>query len=1168
MDEGHNEAKRGNVEMDRERLATETIELAESILSASRRRETSEQRARSELMARMMLDPPGKRFTIALADQVLRVIGPRRAARRLNSLIRKFGVPEFLPWSDRTSIRVGSRLASLVPGLFVPLVKRKIRDNSSHVIFSAEAGQIERLLQRQRQDGLRTNFNQLGEAVLGEREAARRLNENVQRLLDPEFDFVSVKLSAIASQISLVGYDATLEMLKERLRSLYRAAIEGGAAKNADPKFVNLDMEEYRDLQLTVDVFTSVLDEPEFESLTAGMVLQAYLPDAFAMQHQLTEWALDRYHRTGGRIRVRLVKGANLAMEKIDAALHDWPQAPYHTKQQSDANFKRMLEFGSRSENTVAVSLGIGSHNLFDIALAMLLRFERKVEQQVQFEMLAGMAPGQARELADRAGHVLMYTPVVHDKEFEAAVAYLVRRLDENTEPGSFLGELFSLQPGSAAWNQQAQAFRESLELVFGGTLSASPQRTQNRLEEHLQPRSASDPFANEPNTDFSLPTNRRWVRQLTSFSLEDILPPQRPDHADRAAVDSALATAASAQSDWEALGFEKRGEILRNVAASFARGRGPMIRVMQLDAKKAIAEADVEVSEAIDFANYYAMGFPEGSNDGTTSKPLGVVVVTPPWNFPFAIPVGGALAALAAGNAVILKPANETVDVAWLAANQMWDAGVPREVLQFLPMEDGPVGQHLITDARTSAVILTGSTETANLFRSWRPDLKLMAETSGKNAMVITATADLDLAIKDLVHGAFGHAGQKCSATSLALVEAEVYDSSKFRQQLLDATGSLKVGPATDLSAIVTPVIRPPDEKLKRGLIRLDRGESWLLEPKQIGEDSCLWSPGIRLGVQPDSWYHRHECFGPVLGVMRVDNLDEAIRVQNSSRFGLTGGIHSLDPAEIAKWRDQVEVGNAYINRGTTGAIVRRQPFGGWKDSCIGSGAKAGGPNYVTSLRTWQDNDSEHVTHRLPLEPDMQVLADSLAKSLPGNQRERFQSAIESYMYWWKRGFSAEHDPSQVHGQTNVFRYRARPWHIIRIESPCELPENYERQFAQAVIASHLTGCSLDLSFDEDCKLPKSLAAMTELEEVVSGRESRDEVIQAVNDWQGGTLRIWSSDPHARVLADKLGNTAIVRSNVLCNGRIELLNFLREQSISQTVHRYGTIQPTTPSAR
>lgn len=1180
-----------NLDFDLDKISNRAVQLAAEILAASRENETSEERSRSAMMARMMRDEPGKKFTIAMADQVLRMKGPARAADRMDSLVDEYGVPKYFSASDRMALSVGNKAAGLFPNLVMPQVKKKVKQNSAHVIVSAEEKDFAKYLKQRRESGIRINFNQLGEAVLGDKEADRRLNDNIKRLIEPGVDYISIKLSAIVSQISLTGYEQTVEAIKPRLRSIYQAAIEGGSGK---PKFVNLDMEEYRDLDLTVDVFCSVLDEPEFDKFEAGIVLQAYLPDSFNVLKKLTAWAIARKQRTGTGIKVRIVKGANLAMETVEASLEDWPQAPYHTKLEVDANYKRMVEYSFRPENADAVRIGIGSHNLFDIAFALLLRQERGVEDRVEFEMLEGMANAQAEEVKKHSNGMLFYSPVVLDAEFEAAIAYLVRRLDENTAPGSFLGALFALREGTSEWDAQKEAFLKSCRLSQDPNLASGPNRSQNRLTENPTPAPSDNTFHNEPDTDFSLPANREWASKIISdwkdkkldplpiqvggkFNSENLTgtgkDPSRHGYeaytfcqGTAADVEVALKTAVESQPAWEARGVQTRAKLLRNVAAVFAQQRGDTIGSMLLDAGKTIHEADVEISEAIDFANYYAISLnDDGLSDGSSGKACGVVVVTPPWNFPYAIPAGGVLAALMAGNSVILKPARESVLVAWMLAQQLWEAGIPKEVLQFIPTVDGKTGQALVSDARVGAVILTGSIFTAQLFQSWRPSLRLYAETSGKNSLIVTAAADIDLAVKDMVRGAFGHAGQKCSATSLGLVEKEVYDNPKFMAQLKDAAESLKIGSSWDPTATVTPVIRKPDEYLEKGLTELGDGESWLIEPKMIDGNPCHWSPGIRLGVKPGSWYHTTECFGPVLGLICVDNLEEAIEIQNSSDFGLTGGIHSLDPNEIDLWRETVEVGNAYINRTTTGAIVRRQPFGGWKDSCVGPGPKAGGPNYVATFLDWTENSIPKLVDRP--QPEVRSTLSRLlmlvAKNSPerptGDQAEiravsRIKAAAQSCAYWWAHEFGIEHDPSKIHGEKNDFRYRARPWHLLRFQGA---DSQHLEDSAIIALACQTVGTPLEISVPANAPWLQDFVKATRCKLSI---ESEDELVARLKALKGGTMRIFGKYDEFQFAPSEIGNIPIIKAAALANGRLEMLNYLKEQSVSETVHRYGNI--------
>ena len=492
-------------------LPGEAVKLAAQILRASRENETGIDRSRSSLMARMMEDPPGKKFTIAMADQVLRIRRPQRAASRMDGLVEEYGVPRYFSGFDRFSLWLGNLLAGWFPNLVIPFVKRKVRADSAHVIISAEQEEFKKYLAARHGENVRVNFNQLGEAVLGDHEANKRLEEYLMRLGTADIDYCSVKLSSVVSQISLTGYEHTKTEIKKRLRDIYRAAISG--ASNGVAKFVNLDMEEYRDLHFSVDIFQEVLDEPEFENLEAGIVLQAYLADSFSVLQSLAEWARQRFERTGTGIKIRLVKGANLAMEQVEASINDWEQAPYHTKLEVDANYKRMLEYVTRPEISRFMRVGVASHNLFDIAYALILRKKRDVADRVEFEMLEGMANAQALEVLEQSGGMIVYTPVCYDDEFEAAVAYLVRRLDENTAPGSFLGALFALEEGSNDWNEQRDMFLSACELAFDPNLNSLPNRKQNRLSE--KPETQDESFENVANTDFSLPENRTWATRI-----------------------------------------------------------------------------------------------------------------------------------------------------------------------------------------------------------------------------------------------------------------------------------------------------------------------------------------------------------------------------------------------------------------------------------------------------------------------------------------------------------------------------------------------------------------------------------------------------------------------------------------------------------------------------
>ncbi len=527
---------------------------------------------------------------------------------------------------------------------------------------------------------------------------------------------------------------------------------------------------------------------------------------------------------------------------------------------------------------------------------------------------------------------------------------------------------------------------------------------------------------------------------------------------------------------------------------------------------------------------------------DGAGFSPLGVVVVAPPWNFPVAIPAGGVLAALAAGNTVVLKPATETPRCAEIVAEACWEAGIPPDALQFIRTPDDDVGRHLISHPDIDAVILTGSLETARLFRGWRPDLRLFGETSGKNALIVTPHADLDLAAADLLRSAFGHSGQKCSAASLGILVGDVYESDRFRRQLLDGATSLAIGATADSSTVMGPVILPATGKLERAFTTLDKGEEWLARPRNEEGDGRLWSPGIRLGVRQDSWFHLTECFGPVLGLMAARDLDHAIALQNASPFGLTGGIHTLDPEEVDHWLEKVEVGNAYVNRHITGAIVRRQPFGGWKRSVVGPGAKAGGPNYLLQLGTWTERDLP--VHQAKLDKKIAHVLDRLCEHLSEDDRVWLAAAAGSDQYWWEREFSLEHDPSALVYEANIFRYRPIPDITLRVES-----DAFPLEAARTVLAATRAGVRMTVSVSEPLPfLPGATVAPSA--EFAAGTAVLSE--QRIRHL--GTV---PPELRAKAVTHEL---TIIDAPVTGAGRIELMHFLREQAIARTLHRYGQI--------
>ncbi|WP_382309146.1 bifunctional proline dehydrogenase/L-glutamate gamma-semialdehyde dehydrogenase [Herbiconiux sp. UC225_62] len=1144
-------------------LAHEAVELARRWLDESKNSPVDPSAAR---LAGVLKDPNGLAFTVGFVDGVARPEDLFVAGKNLQKLAKR--VPQFLPSYLRAAIAAGGVLGEVLPGVVVPIARRVLRRMVGHLIVDARPAKFGPAVQELRSDTVRLNVNLLGEAVLGDREAANRLEGTKALLERPDVDYVSVKVSSVASELSMWAFDQTVERVAESLIPLYRIAARKGllgpetVASSVGVvaprrKFVNLDMEEYRDLDLTIAVFQRVLDEPEFLDFEAGIVLQAYLPDALSALQRLHAWAAERRARGGAPIKVRVVKGANLAMEHVDAALHGWPLATYDTKQDTDTNYKRVLDWALRPEHVDAVRIGVAGHNLFDVAWAWLLANQRGVAEAVDVEMLLGMATAQADAVRKTVGHLLLYTPVVAPAEFDVAIGYLVRRLEENSSDANFMSSVFDLAADPAAFAKERDRFLASLAALDAAPNEVPvPNRTQDRLHGELEP--AGGEFRNAPDTDPSLLANRVWGTRIlarvesSTLGVDTIAAAQVTD---AMGLETLISETAAAGAAWGPRSAAERAGSIRRAGYALEGNRDRLIEVMASETGKTIDQADPEVSEAVDFAHYYATTAVElDSVDGAVFVPSALTVVAPPWNFPVAIPAGSVLAALAAGSAVIIKPAPQAKRSAAVMVEALWEAGIPREVLRLADVDEGELGRRLMSDTRVDRLILTGAYDTASLFRSWRPDLPLLAETSGKNAIVVTPSADLDLAVADIVKSAFGHAGQKCSAASLVILVGSVAQSKRFSRQLVDAVRSLRVGYPSDPTVQMGPLIEPASGKLAEALTTLGVGERWLIEPRQLDETGRLWSPGVREGVLPGTPFHLTEYFGPVLGIMNAPSLEKAIELQNAVPYGLTAGIHSLDAAEIQHWLADVEAGNVYINRGITGAIVRRQPFGGWKKSSVGAGAKAGGPNYLVHLGSWRNEPgapSEGLS-LAGLDDRVAQLLDTATAGLEWGDFDIARRGAKSDQVAWETIF-APSDVSALGVERNVLRYLPVPV-VVRLSEGEAL-----HQLVRILAASTLARSKVIVS--SAAKLPRPLRALLKERGVRVVIENDAAWLARAPEYIGVVPRIRLIGGDARALAHALGGSpdiAVYADEVTRAGRVELLPFLKEQAISVTNHRFG----------
>jgi len=1186
-------------------LAKKSIKLAAQWQERANELLTQEEKFIQDQLKRLLTNPHDKVLLTKMIDQSFRSRDPKRIADQLSNLMEEEGVPEFLGRVEKLFIQMFMGFGKHFSSVAVPTMIKQMRAGSSRAIIPGEQEELHKHLKKRKEQGIRMNINHLGEAVLGEKESSTRLDTYIRDMEDPNVEYISIKISTIYSQISSLAFEETVAILQERLTKIYRAAKSNIFIRKDGTevvKFVNLDMEEYRDLRITYEAFIRTLGMDEFKDLSAGIVLQAYLPDSFFVQKQMTEWAKKRVAAGGAPIKLRVVKGANMEMEKLESVLFNWPLACYDNKLEVDANYKRMVTYGMKPENIKAVNLGIASHNLFELAYASVLADENDVREYFYFEMLEGMADHVRRALQEESGDVLLYAPVASKDEFINAIAYLIRRLDENTAPENFLRYSPDLNVVSEEWKFLEDSFLQSC----GAMEKAQdfPNRTQNRMTESF-PLSVSafhsNNFVNEPDTDWALEDNRKWAESIRAqwmcskddtpldvpvvisgeqyFSgrgKKEILDPNR--YGDKICVarytlgtaddaEKAIKTAKSDPDGWRDLSVKKRHEVLSRVAMELRKARGRLIGAAAADTGKVFTEADVEVSEAIDFAEFYPFTVAEYEKTETMQlKGKGVGLVISPWNFPIAIPCGGIVAMLATGNTVIFKPASDSVLTAWELCKCFWRAGVSKKSLQFIPCSGADVGPVLTTSPDIDCIILTGGTDTGLSILQETPGVYLAAETGGKNATIVTDMADRDQAIKNVVQSAFSNCGQKCSATSLLILEKTIYDDTHFKEQLIDAAKSMKTGSAWEFANKLGPLVKPPGGDLQRGLTSLEKGEEWALQPEIVENNPALWSPGIKYGVRQGGYTHRTEFFGPLLGVMRADNLDHALEIVNQTGYGLTSGIESLDHREQELWKEKVFAGNLYINRGTTGAIVLRQPFGGLGKSALGAGVKAGSPDYVSQFMDFVETGSP-VTGAIENDHYLLQLVQEWRKLVQWHKFvdekegiDKIINAIPSYLHLMEKKFSREIDFFHLRGQDNILRFLPIENMVIRLHPDDSLFDLLGRCGA-AIIA----GCSSTLSIPVglENKVTHFLAThygreflrtlpviyQTD-EELVADMEKIDRIRY------GAPARVPASVFEA---AAKTG-FYISRTPVYMDAQIELLQYFQQQSICNNYHRYGNL--------
>lgn len=871
----------------------------------------------------------------------------------------------------------GLGLGSLAPGILAGAVKKNVTQMAKMFITGESPEDALPALKKARKNKITFTADLLGEATLSEKEA----QDYLQRYLDlidwlardaktweniPQIDEdengaipkvnVSVKVTALYSQIDEAAWDQSLEAVKERVRLVFRKAI-------AADVFINLDMEQYAHKDFLLKVFSDLSLEEEFRSYKHfGIVIQAYLRDSAADVDKLIALAKKR----GTPFTVRLVKGAYWDFETVFARQKGWAIPVYLNKKESDANYevcaKKMIDAYP------LIKLAIGSHNVRSISAALAYAKSKNLDPRaVEVQMLFGMADPIKRVLVKDGYRVREYATI---GELIPGMAYLVRRLLENTSNESFLRSKFA-------------------DNTSTDVLLKSP--SEELTPSNGQPDTTPGAFRNEAPVDFALPQAREamlraladWKKSLgrvypivinnqeikTARTIKSLNPSDTSQvigeicAGTEKEAELAVQTAKTALGLWARTPVAERARLVDALADKMAAEKYRLAALQCLEVGKTWHEADGDVAEAIDFCRYYAMDMRKlaqprrvGHAPGEVSmyeyQARGVSLVIAPWNFPLAILTGMVAASLVTGNSVIMKPAEQSSVIAAELMRMIREVGFPKGVVSFLPGYGEEVGEYLVNHKDVSVIAFTGSKsvglnilQKAAVVHPGQQHIKrCITELGGKNAIIVDSDADLDEAVQGVMHSAFGFQGQKCSACSRAIVLDSVYD--RFLERLVEATRSLHIGRADAPRTFIGPVI---DEEAYQRICRTieeAKLKARLAFEAQAPSGGYFIGPTIFADVDPNSDLAQKEIFGPVLAVIRAKNMEDALKIANGTEYALTGGLYSRSPATIEWVKKNFEVGNLYVNRGNTGALVERHPFGGFKLSGVGS--KTGGPDYL----------------------------------------------------------------------------------------------------------------------------------------------------------------------------------------------------------------------------
>lgn len=1128
--------------------ADSAVKCAAAWLKMALRKGGRRARTRAAAWHAMAADPQGRSLLLHLIDLILRAADQPRAARLFHHLIDTQGMPHCLPRGDRFAFGIAKTLGRIAPRLFMPMIQRRLRRLCAPLFLADVPSSLQGQIDRWRRVGIGVCVALPGETA-GSDEQAENARRTLLRLLgDSVVRHVSFKLSELHPHLEAAALDSQASKLRDSLAEILRTAAANpfqDASGHTHPRHVTLDASTPADWQAAFAALRQCLEIDEFQHQSnTAVTLPADGGNPVASLADFITWADDRAAKGCPPVTLRLLSG----------------NEKYHSRA-----LAHLIATALNPDHSSAIRLRIASANPLEIALAHIVATGLDADERIEFDVPLGITPPIQLPLAAENATVWLHAPLARRGGTAPPPPLAFSRLAAFTEPGT--PSATPPPPGSRAWEQSTAAFLEAIAEDF----------KQTTYTETTEPGSGDQPPPQEGLTDWTIAANREWIEACKQASLHtdpltipvvvcgestlsgdavlSYTDPSRPGThvfhltlANEVQVAAALRHARLHQPQWADTPAETKAAIADQAATLIAAQRGPLITAMIADAGRTATEADTEVASAIHLARRYADMTRKNARDlaDLAADPIGTVVIVPSRKLPLADPLASTLAALLAGNAAILKPPPESALTCWHMARLLWEAGIPRDILQFTPSPDRHIASKLIVSREVAAVALTGSRATATQFKKWNNYLRLHASATGGGSMLITGSAHIDQAIDDLIHAAFSQGGQTGGAIFHAIVDSSLYHDQAFLRRLAGAASSLSVGPAWEAATVVTPIPRDPQRAFDKAGQLAEKHRGWLLEPRMIRGNPKLWTPGIRFCAGLEDPVIPPTASAPLLGLIEARSLEEGIAIQNDPSLGLVAALHSLDQSEIDTWLEHIEAAAAFVNRRPASHDIHRQFSVGWKQPPAAAAANLPGLDDLATFARWEQaaipeidyHAGDHLLHILEY-------AGHWLKS--GIEKEIIAAAAASYQYHWDHFFSIPQEPDP---QGRLIRYRPLPNGVlIRFQSTPEASS-----LCGILIASLVTDTPVETSLDS----PSAFADALGMETVVESNETLAARI-ASGAVRADRLRAPMGAPLAIHRAAANAGIPLSDAPVVANGRIELLQYLRQQTVCLPPPRPGS---------